>query len=86
MFKNMKKFVKENKKEVIATCVVGGSAIIGVLLVNKIYKKGFIDGGFVGFTVAQEWFDKNCGTNLQELWLEYKKSNPDKIIERIIKL
>lgn len=80
-----KKFLKENKDELIVTallCVTSGVGIYGIA--KAMYAKGFIDGGYAGFHLTLDWLDKNfpdrAHANL--LWKEYKETHPEKIVYR----
>ena len=75
----VEKFYNEHKAGII---MAGGATVITLIGLYGIkqYKKGFISGGVLGFHLTMNWFDKEFGTNLSDLYDEFSKLNPDKIV------
>lgn len=81
--KNFKQKAKEfygNHKGAII-----GAGICGTLVILKsynmmTYRKGFMDGGAVGFGLTMNWFDENHGTNLKEIFEKFAKEHPEQIV------
>lgn len=75
----VEKFYNEHKAGII---MAGGATVITLigLYGMKRYNKGFIAGGLLGFHATMNWFDEEFGTNLSDLYDEFSKLNPDKVV------
>lgn len=78
----VKGFWKNHKKEIVLGTILGvSSVVISESIFKKGYKAGYIDGGCDGFHLTMDWFEMEFpGTKLHELYDNYKKANPDKIV------
>lgn len=81
----IKKFCYDNKRTIITGVGVGlGLAVLNEHSNRKYYNKGFIDGGYKGFHLTMDWFDKNHGTDLNNIWKNFKNEHPEEVITRKI--
>jgi hypothetical protein len=76
----VKGFVKRNKTKII----VGGMAI-GVVAykihINSVKRDVFKRASIISFQETMNWFEHNFeGVKLRELWVDWAKKNPDKVI------
>ena len=79
--KNTKEWFDKNKPEIIFGAILGVSVQMSYIIGKRVnYNKGFRDGCYISFNYTQRWFDKNFGTNLVQLWGDFVKNNPDKIV------
>lgn len=80
-FKERAKEFYENNKGVIL--LAGGTTAF--VLMNlygvKKYANGFMDGGAAGFFITMDYFDKNHGTNLKQIYEEFAKEHPEKMVD-----
>lgn len=81
----VKGFWKEHKKEIILGGVIGVATVASAeRIFKKGYNAGFVDGGATGFNLAIKWFDDNFpDTKLQELYDDYVKANPEKMVHQV---
>ena len=66
-------------KEFGKSVIFGGTVLaVGTYICAKAYKKGFIDGGDVGFHLTVDWFDKTFkDLGLREMYEKYLKEHPE---------
>ena len=86
--KNFKEKAKEfygKHKGAIIGAGIGGTLVILKSYNMMTYRKGFIDGGAVGFGLIMNWFDENFGTNLKEIYEKFAKEHPEQIVDYKIK-